>query len=574
VPDLQHEYYPEFFSASILRERRRGFTPALSAAGAIGTISEYVRQTLREQEFTACRDIFLMSPAWDDDNEGASTPEATALLPGDDYFFYPANLWPHKNHHRVLHAFQRFLQRSGRTMRFILTGHPDGWDRLRGSFPRLPIQHLGYVRAPMLRRLMQQARALVFFSLYEGFGMPLLEAFAAGTPVICSNTTSLPEVGGDAVLSCDPTDVDAMSELMARVADDQPLRADLTARGRQRLQGHSWQQSAHNLFQAFQRVARKQTADVERLHEVSPPLVSIVTPSYNQGRFLRKTIDSVLGQTYPHLEYIVIDGASSDESVAVLKSYGTRLAWISEPDRGQTYAINKGFARLHGSIRAYLNSDDLLLPDAVATAVRHFARHPEWDMIYGRAHYIDAEDRRIGDYNTADFDFERLMEDCCVCQPAAFWRTRIASRVGPFDERLDYVMDYDYWIRIDRAGGLIAHVPDFLACSRLHADAKTVAARYAIYQELFRACLERAGYVCESHFHGFWHHLCQERQAGWPRRLRWLPGFQQKMAYWHHKWYRNGGSVTALCRDASRALARRLRLASSKCSAYDSKSAD
>src|SRR3954467_14302963 len=115
------------------------------------------------------------------------------------------------------------------------------------------------------------------------------------------------------------------------------------------------------------------------------PLVSIVTPSFNQGRFLGRTIDSVLGQDYPHVEYLVVDGGSTDETLAILRSYGDRVRWLSEADAGQTAAINKGFQRTSGKIVGYLNSDDVLLPEAVATVVEYLRNHPECDLVYGDA---------------------------------------------------------------------------------------------------------------------------------------------------------------------------------------------
>ncbi|MFO0964057.1 MAG: glycosyltransferase family 2 protein [Gemmataceae bacterium] len=131
------------------------------------------------------------------------------------------------------------------------------------------------------------------------------------------------------------------------------------------------------------------------------PLVSIVTPSFNQGRFIRRTIDSVLSQDYPRIEYVVIDGGSTDETIDVLRSYGSRLEWVSEKDRGQSHAINKGLSRTKGAIVAYLNSDDTLAPGAVATAARHFQEHPDWDLIYGEGEYIDEEDKALGLYPDA-----------------------------------------------------------------------------------------------------------------------------------------------------------------------------
>ena len=335
----------------------------------------------------------------------------------------------------------------------------------------MPVIHLGFVRPELLRVLLERARALVFFSLYEGFGMPLLEAFDAGTAVICSNTTSLPEVGGDAVVTCDPTDVDAMAALMERILKDDALRETLVKRGKSRLDIYSWEKSAHSLIAACERVGARERAVTEprtTSSDAALPLVSIVTPSYNQGRFLKRTIDSVLMQSYPNIQYVVIDGGSTDESVEILRSYRDRFYWVSEPDRGQTNAINKGLARAKGEILAYLNSDDILAPRAIERVVHYLQQHPECDMVYGEADYIDEKDRVIGSYKTADYSLNRLIEDCMVCQPAAFWRKRMTEKVGPFDEQLNFAMDYDYWLRIAKAGGEIRFLREKLACSRLY----------------------------------------------------------------------------------------------------------
>jgi glycosyltransferase involved in cell wall biosynthesis len=545
IPDIQHEYFPEFFDPTVLRCRRLAFTRTLSDAGAIGTISDFSRQSLLAQECCRCRDIFLMSPALQVEHHQSRSAPLTvseqAVIPSGDYFLFPANPWPHKNHRRVLGAFEQFLAGSGRKIEFLFTGHADGWAPYQQEFGHLPIRHLGFVRAAVLRQLLEKARALVFFSLYEGFGMPLLEAFDAGTPVICSNTTSLPEVGGNAVLSCDPTNVAAMSQLMARITQESELRQILVRRGKERLAAYTWDESADNLLAACERVAQGSRPSAPdpvagNIQVTNWPVVSIVTPSYNQGSFLKRTIESVLAQDYPHIQYIVVDGGSTDESVDILKSYGDRVPWVSEPDKGQSHAINKGFAQAQGEIRAYLNSDDVLLPGAVAKVVRYFDRRPGCDLVYGEAHYIDEVDQITAKYNTADYNFDRLMLDCCICQPAAFWRTWIANKIGPFDESLQYAMDYDYWIRIDRAGGSIEHCEEFLACSRQHAATKTLSCRAKIFDEIMHVCMRNTGSVSFNYFEGLWYHLCHERKNGWGRYLRDLPKVRQLMALLHHRW--------------------------------------
>lgn len=543
IPDIQHEFYPEFFSPGELRYRRLSFNRDLATAGAIGTVTEYAKRTILEHKWTACRDIFLMSPALQLIHQDTSADERALTelerLPFKEYFLYPANLWPHKNHHRVLQAFELFLRRAGRPTGLVFTGYPEGWAELQRTFPHLPIRHLGFVSPQLLRALYEGARALVFFSLYEGFGMPLLEAFGARTPVICSNTTSLPEVGGDAVLTCDPTNIQAMSALMARVAHEDETRKVLVANGEKILRNYTWERSAENLMAACRRVWASAAAHPgpPAVSVNSMPRVSIVTPSYNQGRFIKQTIDSVLGQSYGDIEYRVVDGGSTDETVSILKSYGARLNWISEPDKGQTDAINKGLARSTGEIRAYLNSDDVLLPDAVEKVVKHFQRHPDLDLVYGRAMLVDEQGRKVGMYETADYSFDLLICQCCICQPAAFWRTRIAEAVGPFDDHLDYAMDYDYWLRIDRAGGRIEHLHETLASWRRYAETKTSSAREGIFDEILKISYRHGGFVGLAWFLGLWDHRLCERRRWWLRRLLHRTRLCACAAHLHRLWF-------------------------------------
>jgi len=544
IPDHQHEAFPDFFAAEVIDARRSAFSKALVSAGAIGTISEFSRKVLLDFPGTRCEDVFLMEPALQvahglGRGEQGLVEAERALIPRGEYFLFPANLSKHKNHRRLLEAFRLLRERTRREISLVLTGHPTGWLELSKEFSDLPVIHLGVVRPELLRMLLERARALVFFSLYEGFGMPLLEAFDAGTAVICSNTTSLPEVGGDAAVTCDPTDVDAMAALMERILKDDALRETLVERGKSRLDIYSWEKSAHNLIAACERVGARERAVTEprtTSSDAALPWVSIVTPSYNQGRFLKRTIDSVLRQSYPNIQYVVIDGGSTDESIEVLRSYRDRFCWVSEPDRGQTNAINKGLARAKGEILAYLNSDDILAPRAIERVVQYLQKNPECDMVYGEADYIDEQDRIIGSYKTADYSFNRLIEDCMVCQPAAFWRKRMMEKVGPFDEQLNFAMDYDYWLRIAKAGGEIRFLREKLACSRLYSETKTLSARPKIFQEIFEICRRHTGDVHQSYYQGYWHHRIYEEDNRASRLLRRYHVSYTMLAWFHHKW--------------------------------------
>ncbi len=269
-----------------------------------------------------------------------------------------------------------------------------------------------------------------------------------------------------------------------------------------------------------------------------PPIVSIITPSYNQAPFLRRTIESVLTQDYPHIEYLVFDGGSTDGSADILRDYGNRFYLQSQRDAGQTDAINQGLRRSQGAIVAYLNSDDTLLPGAISSVVAHFETHPDWDLLYGNARFIDADDRILGDYPTADYDFQTLVQTCFVCQPAAFWRRRVIERFGLFDESLDCAMDYEYWLRLGRGGAAIAHVPEFLACSRIHPETKTLALRMEVFREILAVSRRHAGDAHLEQYCAYWHYRCHERSNGWPRLFRKLPKSHRILGRLHRACYR------------------------------------
>jgi glycosyltransferase involved in cell wall biosynthesis len=213
--------------------------------------------------------------------------------------------------------------------------------------------------------------------------------------------------------------------------------------------------------------------------------VSLVTPSYNQDRFLEDTILSVLNQDYPNLEYMVFDGGSTDGSREIIEKYAARLAyWESEPDRGQSHAINKGWARSTGDYVWWLNADDMLSPASLRTSVALLEDHPEVDMVYGDVIRVDATGRMIDLYPYQDFAFPAfVLRGLSVAQAGALMRRRVIDRIGFLDESLHYLMDHDYWTRLALAGGRIVHIPLPLALFRIHDSAKTQRSSIRVVEE-------------------------------------------------------------------------------------------
>ena len=204
------------------------------------------------------------------------------------------------------------------------------------------------------------------------------------------------------------------------------------------------------------------------------PKVSVVTPSYNQADFLEETIQSVLDQDYPDIEYVIIDGNSTDGSQDIIRKYQSRLAyWVSEPDSGQSEAINKGFAHATGDILTWVCSDDTLLPGAVSKIVDLFQRHPEAGLIYGDARHIGPEDEDLGFCLGKPYSLRALVIDSLVPQPAGFFSREAWERCGPLDVNNHYCMDRDLWLRM-AAQFPIIYEPVLLAGMRSHPTSKSV----------------------------------------------------------------------------------------------------
>ncbi|MFX0199900.1 MAG: glycosyltransferase family 2 protein [Candidatus Hodarchaeota archaeon] len=218
------------------------------------------------------------------------------------------------------------------------------------------------------------------------------------------------------------------------------------------------------------------------------PRITIITPSFNQGQFIERTIESVLSQDIDGLEYIVIDGGSTDATVSILKRYGNkfddRLRWISENDEGPAHAINKGILRTSAPVVGWLNSDDIYYSGALQAVLDFFDSHTEAEVVYGDANHIDENDKFIEKYPTEPWDWERLLETCFISQPATFVRREAIETYGLLDKRLRYSMDYEYWIRLAKQGVHFVYLPRLLAATRMHRDCFTLSSSEKCHRDI------------------------------------------------------------------------------------------
>jgi glycosyltransferase involved in cell wall biosynthesis len=208
--------------------------------------------------------------------------------------------------------------------------------------------------------------------------------------------------------------------------------------------------------------------------------ISLVTPSYNQAQFIRRTIDSVLEQRGDfELDYRVVDGGSTDGTLEILKSYGDRLRWQSEPDKGQVDAINKGLRAATGDVVGWLNSDDVLLPDALARVASAFTAHPDREWLHGRCVIIDADDHEVRrwvsaykDFRSRHHTFENFLTENYISQMTAFWRRSVHADIGYLDPDIRFAFDYDLFVRLAARGEPI-YIEDPIACFRWYETSKS-----------------------------------------------------------------------------------------------------
>ena len=516
VPDLQHEYFPEFFSEEILEWRRERYGPTLEKADAIFTLSEDAKRSIVECFEVSPDKVVVVhldvDPEFREPGSADARKAFDELELPSEYLYYPANFWPHKNHEILIEALA-LLRATQPDLHLVLTGAAStGEDRVRARVADLGLESrvrfLGYQDRHLLPEIYRHATAAVLPSLFEGFGIPILEAFHCGTPVVASRSGSCPEVAGDGALLVDASDAEDLAAGIRRVLSDDELRSSIVEKGRARASEFSWQSAVDLTLRTFDRIVPERAA--RELIVEDRPLVTVVTPSFNMARFIGETIESVLSQDYPHIDYLVMDGGSSDDTVEILRRYEGRLRYVSQPDGGQGDAVNKGFLRSRGRIFTFLNADDTYLPGAVGRAVEALVAEPSASVVYGEGLHVYENGEVMERYPTKEFSPDTLMRNCYICQPTSFMWADVFESAGMLNTQVT-ALDYDLWIRLARGGHHFIKIDEVLATSRMYGSNKTLGDRGAVYRDIIGIVKRHYGYVPYDWLFGYACYLVDRR---------------------------------------------------------------
>lgn len=522
MPDVQHEFFPEFFDQNVLQWRRQNYGPSALNTDILFTLSEHARETIVEKFRIDPAKIRVIHLDADKEFKAPLPPEPSAdfraLKLPENYLYFPANFWPHKNHSNVLQALKIAAEHVDAHL--VLSGSPTGSEPVLAEARRLGIagrvHFKGYLDKRLIPEVYRNSLALLFATKFEGFGIPILEAFHSGAPVITSHSGSCVEVAGDNAVLVDPLSPPSIAEGILRMVRDPGLRQTLAAAGPARAGLFSWQRAIELTDAAFAEISSPAYQRPSRITVEEWPRIGLVTPTYNMAEFLEETIVSVLSQDYPHLDYVVMDGGSKDGTVDILRKYEGKLRWCSERDGGQGDAINKGWHAVTGDLFAYINADDTYLPNALSTIAGHFKRNPGVGMIYGEAYHVDVKGAILDRYPTQPFDFQTLISQCYVCQPAAFLLREAYGNAGMINVNMHYALDYELWIRVARMYG-VRKVDEYLATSRMHMDNKTLSSRRKVYQEIISTVKAQYGYVPYEWINGYACYLLDKKDQYFDR---------------------------------------------------------
>ena len=247
------------------------------------------------------------------------------------------------------------------------------------------------------------------------------------------------------------------------------------------------------------------------MKRMNQPLISVITPSYNQAQFLEKTIQSVLTQDYPAIEYIIIDGGSNDGSQDIIKKYEQKLSfWLSEKDKGQADAVNKGLAKATGKYVGWLNSDDLYLPGTISKAVELLEAFPHAGFVFGDVQAIDENGKITNIMHYGDWKLEDLIQFRIIGQPGVFMRKENLDHCGGLDLSYHFLLDHQLWLRMGLEAGMV-YSSQIWSAARFHASAKNVSQAASFGQEAYRL----VNWIkSEPGFHNLWNQYHKKIWAG------------------------------------------------------------
>lgn len=243
--------------------------------------------------------------------------------------------------------------------------------------------------------------------------------------------------------------------------------------------------------------------------QMKRPIITIVTPSYNQGKYIERTIKSVLAQKITDLEYLIFDGGSTDNTVDILRSFEDSIQWISERDSGQADAVNRGFKKARGEIIGWLNSDDIYYTNTLHDVIDLFNSNSDIDIVYGMADHIDEQDNFIETYYAREWSYEQLKSVCYICQPAVFFRRSVIDEFGLLNDKLRYCMDYEFWLRIGKHKSFY-YLQKKLAGSRLYPETKTLGSRVAVHKEILSMLKQQCDYTPSRWIYNYAHAVLDE----------------------------------------------------------------
>lgn len=399
----------------------------------------------------------------------------------------------------AIEAFSQFA-RSRPGWRMLLVGldqehrdHGSVWAHLSKSIPasmKGRITHLGDQPHAAVQSLMAESKALLMPSEFESFGLVAVEAMQQGCVPLVAEGTGTAETAPTPELVRRRGSAASFAEGLEHVVGDARRGARLSKAVQAHAEARFGAERIMSDNLAFlERCAQgAQAPDNEAVFGPDAPRVSVVVPNFNGGRFLRPTLQSLVDQDYPNLEIILVDGGSTDDSLEIAARY-RQVRVISEPDHGQSHAINRGLLQARGDILAYLNSDDLYQPGAVKAVVERFRREPNTQIICGGCEVIDEAGQTVGDLILPRFTGQQGVIRYwgwgrwhAIPQPATFWRRGVTERVGLFDTGLEFAMDLDFWIRAADLFDIRA-APETLAAFRLAQGSKTVSQTDKMYAE-------------------------------------------------------------------------------------------